>query len=115
MRIARRIRQLLKRKGYRVTRAVRDGMTDLVATLFEHNPDIVDPDAEENEEDGASAELAQTRRITCPHCGEPLDIVLDLSGDDQDGIQDCAVCCSPIHIAYTVTNGRLGSFSAEAS
>ena len=115
MRIARRIRQLLKRKGYRVTRAVRDGMTDLVATLFEHNPDIVDPDAEENEEDGASADLAQTRRITCPHCGEPLDIVLDLSGDDQDGIQDCAVCCSPIHIAYTVTNGRLGSFSAEAS
>ena len=114
MKIARRIRQLLKKKGYRVTRAVRDGMTELVATLFEHNPDLVDPDAEENDED-SSDKLAQTKRITCPHCGEPLDIVLDLSGDDQDGIQDCAVCCSPIHVTYTVSNGRLGAFSAEAS
>ncbi len=114
MKIARRLRQLLKRKGYRVTRAVREGMTELVATLFEQNPDIVDPDADESDEDAAD-ERTRTKRIDCPHCGEPLDIVLDLSGDDQDGVQDCMVCCSPIRVTYTVSNGRLGSFSAEAS
>lgn len=116
MRIARRLRQLLRKKGYRVTRAVREGLTELVATLYEENPDLSDPDAGGEEEDGdAAIELAQNRTITCPHCGEPTEVAIDLSGDDQDGVQDCMVCCSPIRVAYTVRDGRLGSFSTEAS
>lgn len=117
MRLARRLRQLLKRKGYRVTSAVREGLTDLVATVFEENPDVVESEAaaEDGDDAASTADLAKPHPITCPHCGETIEIILDLSGDDQDGIQDCSVCCSPIHVTYTVRNGGLGSFSADAS
>jgi hypothetical protein len=56
-----------------------------------------------------------TRSIDCPHCGERIDIAIDLSGGDQDNVQDCEVCCSPIRIVYTVRDGRLGDLSCEAS
>jgi hypothetical protein len=90
-------------------------VSDLVAVVLEQNPDLIDPEEEgEDDEDGGSAaDLAQTRAITCPHCGEQIDIAIDLSGEDQDSIQDCSVCCSPIRIAYSVRDGRLGSFSSE--
>jgi len=33
----------------------------------------------------------------CPHCGEPLDVFVDEGGaEQQDYIEDCAVCCRPI-------------------
>ena len=73
-------------------------------------------DADENEEDDADdAERTLIRQITCPHCGESIPVVLDLSGGDQDDIQDCEVCCSPMRIAYTVSQGALRDFSVEAS
>ena len=36
--------------------------------------------------------------IDCPHCGEYFTIVVDASLGDQDYIEDCYVCCSPIRI-----------------
>ncbi|GAB7531742.1 CPXCG motif-containing cysteine-rich protein [Pseudomonas sp. 3A(2025)] len=32
----------------------------------------------------------------CPYCGEPVETLLDLSGGDQQYIEDCQVCCRPI-------------------
>lgn len=32
----------------------------------------------------------------CPYCGEWCNALLDLSGGDQQYIEDCAVCCRPI-------------------
>lgn len=34
--------------------------------------------------------------MTCPYCGESIDILLDLSVPDQEYIEDCQVCCQPI-------------------
>lgn len=32
----------------------------------------------------------------CPYCGETVETLLDLSGGDQQYIEDCQVCCRPI-------------------
>ena len=34
--------------------------------------------------------------ITCPYCGESLEIVIDTSVRHQEYIEDCQVCCKPI-------------------
>jgi hypothetical protein len=40
--------------------------------------------------------------VTCPYCGEPVEIALDPgSGDDQSYVEDCAVCCQPWTVAVT--------------
>jgi hypothetical protein len=116
MRIATRLRTLLRRRGCPISEAVSDALTDFVATVLDENPSAADDGPDAEDEDGSSLEdLAQTRSIACPHCGEAIDIAIDLSGGDQDDVQDCSVCCSPIRVAYTVERGRLRSFSAEAS
>ncbi len=38
----------------------------------------------------------------CPHCGESISILLDLSVPNQEYIEDCEVCCRPIEIRYKV-------------
>ena len=38
-------------------------------------------------------------QIECPYCGEGLEILLDYSAGNQEYIEDCQVCCSPIEIA----------------
>ncbi len=114
MRLARRLRRLLKRRGLRLTDAVKQGLRDFVATVSEENPDVVDSETITDDDDAASAqEPAQQHAITCPHCGETIDIAVDLSGPDQDEVQDCSVCCSPIHVTYAVRAGRLHGFSSE--
>lgn len=35
--------------------------------------------------------------VTCPHCGETTEIALDPgSGQEQEYVEDCQVCCRPI-------------------
>lgn len=41
----------------------------------------------------------------CPHCGETISILLDLSVLNQEYIEDCEVCCRPIEIRYEVGAG----------
>jgi hypothetical protein len=51
--------------------------------------------------------------FACPFCGEPISMLLDLSVDRQDYVEDCEVCCRPIQVHYRAQTGRLVSFSAE--
>ena len=53
--------------------------------------------------------------FTCPHCGEEISMVLDLSVTRQSYIEDCEVCCLPIEIQYAVEDGALVEFSADAT
>ena len=41
--------------------------------------------------------------ISCPYCGEPIEIVVDLSVEQQDYVEDCSVCCRPMVISVTAT------------
>ncbi|WP_238870859.1 CPXCG motif-containing cysteine-rich protein [Halopseudomonas maritima] len=34
--------------------------------------------------------------LACPHCGEPITLLLDLTGGAQSYVEDCQVCCQPI-------------------
>ena len=43
-------------------------------------------------------DLLQTHDISCPYCGEVIQVIVDCSIGEQDYIEDCQVCCRPINI-----------------
>jgi hypothetical protein len=114
MRLERLLLRLLRRRGIRPHDELRLAVRDFAATVAEQNPDVVDPETGGDDDgDAADGAHALTHEISCPHCGETIPIAIDLSGDDQDDIQDCTVCCSPIHVTYGVRDGRLHGFTSE--
>jgi len=34
--------------------------------------------------------------ISCPYCGELIDVLINCSEEQQEYIEDCQVCCRPI-------------------
>ncbi len=34
--------------------------------------------------------------ISCPYCGEIINVLVDGSDGEQDYYEDCSVCCNPI-------------------
>jgi C4-type Zn-finger protein len=52
----------------------------------------------------AMHELLETT-VSCPYCGERLDVLLDPSVPHQDYIEDCQVCCRPVIFDVTVADG----------
>jgi len=44
--------------------------------------------------------LEQT--VSCPYCGERIDVLVDPSVPQQNYIEDCQVCCRPIVFDVTV-------------
>lgn len=56
------------------------------------------------------------KAFDCPHCGEPITVLLDLTvEDEQDYVEDCEVCCRPIRLRVVAEDGRLAVFSCERS
>jgi transcription elongation factor Elf1 len=53
--------------------------------------------------------------FTCPHCGEEISMVLDLSVHRQSYVEDCEVCCRPIEIHYAAEDEALVEFSASST
>ena len=39
--------------------------------------------------------------VSCPYCGESIDILVDLSQGEESYIEDCQVCCRPIDFYIT--------------
>lgn len=44
----------------------------------------------------------ETAEIQCPYCGETIEIVVDCSVANQLYIEDCQVCCRPMHLAVAI-------------
>ena len=41
-----------------------------------------------------------TGMVTCPYCGEENEVALDPgSGESQDYVEDCQVCCQPWRVS----------------
>lgn len=57
--------------------------------------------------------MQEEAEITCPFCGEPLAILLDLSLPQQDYIEDCQVCCRPIQLSIGVDGDNIDSVQAD--
>jgi Cysteine-rich CPXCG len=78
-----------------------DGANDAPQNASEDSPNeeeegaFVDPDVDEDApvSDGSADADAI---ITCPYCGEQVEIALDAGGGvRQDYVEDCEVCCQP--------------------
>ncbi|CAN8138829.1 CPXCG motif-containing cysteine-rich protein [uncultured Thiomicrorhabdus sp.] len=41
--------------------------------------------------------LLQTETVQCPYCWSEIEIVLDPSDESSEFVEDCFVCCRPIH------------------
>lgn len=46
--------------------------------------------------------MLMTRAVQCPYCWEMIEVVIDPSEPEQDYIEDCSVCCRPIHFHVRV-------------
>jgi len=42
--------------------------------------------------------------ISCPYCGELIEILIDCSDVKQEYIEDCQVCCRPILFTVNLSN-----------
>ena len=49
--------------------------------------------------------MLDTHTITCPYCGESIELTIDVSGGSQHYIEDCQVCCRPIEMSLNVLSG----------
>jgi hypothetical protein len=58
--------------------------------------------------------VIQFETITCPYCWEPIEIALDLSVGSQQQVEDCSVCCRPIVVRYSTTDGELATLDVAA-
>jgi hypothetical protein len=39
-----------------------------------------------------------SKNVSCPYCGENIELLIDDSASGQDYYEDCSVCCRPIRI-----------------
>lgn len=54
-------------------------------------------------EDELSAELAGAAWVSCPYCGESVELLVDpAGGSDQAYVEDCEVCCRPWSVRVSV-------------
>ena len=42
--------------------------------------------------------MLDSQNIQCPYCWETFELVIDPSEANQEYIEDCFVCCRPIHL-----------------
>ena len=53
-----------------------------------------------NDEESSDGTADGEATITCPHCGEAIEIALDAgSGARQEYVEDCEVCCRPWRVS----------------
>lgn len=49
----------------------------------------------------------------CPYCGESIELLIDCSVAEQDYVEDCSVCCSPINISVLVDEDGMPQVSVR--
>jgi hypothetical protein len=54
----------------------------------------------------------ELQNITCPYCGETIEVLFDCSVSYQNYIEDCEVCCRPI--IFDVAVSSEGALSVNA-
>ncbi len=56
----------------------------------------------------------ESQTIDCPHCGEPIEMLVDCSAGDQEYVEDCTVCCRPIVVRVAVEDGEVVGIEGRA-
>ena len=44
----------------------------------------------------------EARTVSCPYCGEPVELQVDASAGSARYVEDCQVCCQPMEVALSV-------------
>jgi len=44
----------------------------------------------------------EAREVRCPYCFEVVELSIDCSVSTQSYIEDCQVCCRPIHVSVQI-------------
>ena len=57
--------------------------------------------------------MVEEHVFTCPYCWQTITMVLDLSVDAQEYVEDCEVCCRPILVRVVADDGELIDASVE--
>ena len=58
--------------------------------------------------------MSQAVMLRCPFCGERFETLADASAGDAEYIEDCPVCCRPIHLQLrTGADGELAGLDAD--
>ena len=47
-----------------------------------------------------------SKEVQCPYCWESIEILIDPGETEQDYIEDCSVCCRPIHFKVWIEEGQ---------
>jgi len=56
-----------------------------------------------------------TGMVTCPYCGEENEVALDPgSGESQDYVEDCQVCCQPWRVSVEYSSDGTAIVRATA-
>ncbi|TPV35616.1 CPXCG motif-containing cysteine-rich protein [Paucihalobacter ruber] len=51
--------------------------------------------------------------FSCPYCWETISMLIDISVEEQQYIEDCEVCCNPIQLTVSVFEGEITRLEAE--
>jgi hypothetical protein len=58
--------------------------------------------------------LEQNENFSCPYCGEPNGLLVDVSGGaDQEFVVDCEVCCAPVLVRLKVRQEAVVSLDVQ--
>ncbi len=49
--------------------------------------------------------------ISCPYCGETIEVLIDCTYAEQEYIEDCQVCCRPVTFRVQIDGDELNVFT----
>ena len=58
-------------------------------------------------------DLQQTVEISCPYCGQTLELLIDCSAGAQRYVEDCQVCCRPMNVSVAIDRHGLPAVEAR--
>jgi Cysteine-rich CPXCG len=54
------------------------------------------PDDDVDEDEASDAELHEATLVSCPYCGQSVELLIDAGGGPlQEYVEDCEICCQP--------------------
>ena len=109
---------LLARASTRTVRRRREAITSRDMSENGDHGDHGDPGDELHDEDfplgDGTADTEAT--VVCPYCGQENEIAVDPgSGDSQEYIEDCQVCCRPWRVMVSYDGSGEVSVHIEAA
>lgn len=54
-----------------------------------------------------------TYQISCPYCGETIELLIDTSAGTQQYVEDCEVCCQPMNVRVAIIGNGEVEVSAD--